>query len=76
MVFNVGSGKETSVNDLIRHIELVFERKLNVEHLESRDEIRKIVSNVDQINNYIGWRPRSSMNSGLKDVQKWLQNTL
>ena len=76
-VFNVGSGKETSVNMLDKHISRISESSLSPIHIDRRDidNIRRRVLNIEKIRRILRWIPNTSLRAGLHKTYEWLCST-
>ncbi len=66
-VFNVGSGKSYSFNEVIEKIEKILLRKLNLQYEEdSENFIEEITADISKLNNEIKWNPKMSFDDGLQ----------
>jgi len=66
-VINIGSGVETSVNDLIALIEEVTGRKAHVLYNEEQSGgVRRLVADVEKAERLLGFRPQKSLSEGLR----------
>lgn len=64
--FNVGTGQETSVNELARTLMRVSGREVPVEHAEARrGEVLHSCLDVSRLRS-TGWSPRTTLEDGLK----------
>lgn len=74
-VFNVGSGKETSINELAKLIIEITHKKVTPKHIERRDidNIRRRVLNIEKIRRMLRWIPKTSLKDGLYLTYQWLQ---
>jgi len=75
-IFNVGSGKEYSVVDLIIMIGNILGRELKVEKKDERVrnvERMHLVSNISKIKKLIGWKPKLNLEEALLDTAKYYQ---
>ena len=73
-VFNVGTGIETSVNELGREIGRAFDivgRAPN--HIDRRDidNIRRRVVNIEKARRMLRWTPQVTLETGLKRTAEW-----
>jgi len=65
-VMNVGSGEGTSLNELLRQIEVVAGKPVPAEYLPARDvDIPRIVLDITRVKRFAGFRP-SSLETGLE----------
>ena len=67
-VFNVGTGIETSVIELVRAIAVVLSVQPEVEHIDRRDvdNIRRRVVNIEKIRRMLRWSPQVTLEAGLR----------
>ncbi len=66
--FNVGSGKETSVNELIDIFSKILNKKIDVEHTDrTKGQIRNIYMDISKIKKY-GFEPKVDLMSGIKNL--------
>jgi UDP-glucose 4-epimerase len=74
-VYNVGTGRETSVNQLARLIAENTGSSLAPVHLDKRDidNIRRRVLNVEQIRRDLRWVPSVTIEEGLRSTHAWLR---
>lgn len=76
-VFNVGTGVETSVNDLVDVISRVTGRPLRAEHIDRRDvdNIRRRVVNIEKIRRMLRWAPQVTLERGIERTVEWFEST-
>ena len=76
-VFNVGTGIETSVNDLAEAIGRASGRELVVEHIDRRDidNIRRRVVNIEKIRHMLRWAPQVTLGRGLEQTVRRFEET-
>jgi NAD dependent epimerase/dehydratase len=78
-VFNVGSGRETSIGDLARMILALLDSSADVE-LDAqrlrppRSEVERLVCNNDKAKAVLSWEPRTSLEGGLERTIEWMKN--
>ena len=66
-IFNVGSGKSYSFNEVIKKIEDISMERLHLEYEENKENfIEEITADISKINNKIKWFPKISFDEGLK----------
>jgi UDP-glucose 4-epimerase len=71
-VFNVGADTPYSVNTLARLVAEVFDKKLDVLHLEARNEVQHAFSSHDKIKRVSGRSTSTSLEDGLKRMAEWV----
>jgi len=76
-VFNVGSGKETSVNRMAKYIIQITGKSVSAVHIDRRDidNIRRRVLNIEKIRRVLRWIPVTSLKQGLQLTYEWLSLT-
>ncbi len=76
-VFNVGTGVETSVNDLVDVISRVTGRPLQAEHIDRRDvdNIRRRVVNIEKIRRMLRWAPQVTLERGIGQTVEWFEKS-
>ncbi|ABW28599.1 NAD-dependent epimerase/dehydratase family protein [Acaryochloris marina] len=67
--FNIGSGQEYSVQEVVEAFELAINEKIQIEVDPAR--IRKVerqhlCADISKLKEYIGWKPRVDLKSGIK----------
>ena len=73
MVFNLGTGTETKITELIDILAAVFNKKITVTHIDRRDidNIRRRVLNIELIRTRLRWQPQIGLREGLKRTVAW-----
>jgi len=73
-VFNVGSGKETSINELVRVMMEIIGYQNSIVYIDKRDidNIRRRVVNIEKIRRVLRWVPTTTLGKGLEETYKWL----
>lgn len=73
-VFNIGTGIETSVNDLIDILSKTAEKNIVHEHDKARpgDVLRNVLNN-DRARSAINWHPEVSLEQGIKRTFEYFQ---
>jgi len=73
-VFNVGSGKETSINELITLMIELTGLPISVVYIDKRDidNIRRRVLNIEKIRRVLRWEPTVTLKNGLEKTYDWL----
>ena len=71
--FNVGTGKETSVNDLVALMQEIVNQEIIAEHIEERKgEVRNIFLDVSKIEK-LGFKPKHGLRGEIESVLEWMR---
>ncbi len=76
-VYNVGTGREVSVNQLAHLIIEVTGAGVQPEYIDRRDidNIRRRVVNIEKIRRELRWLPSCTIEQGLRRTYQWLKET-
>ncbi len=76
MVFNIGSGMETSVVTLAEEIGLAMGKEVEIRHVDRRDidNIRRRVLNIERIRSRLRWQPKTTLREGIRRTVEWWQS--
>jgi UDP-glucose 4-epimerase len=71
--FNVGTGIESSVNELAKGIGVALGKPVDVRHIDRRDidNIRRRVVNIEKARRMLRWTPQITMERGLAETAEW-----
>ena len=73
-VFNLGTGKGSSVLEVIQSFEKVSGQKLNYKIVGRRaGDVIEAYANTDQANNVLGWKAEHTLDETLSSAWKWEQ---
>jgi UDP-glucose 4-epimerase len=72
-VFNIGSGRETSLLDLAKALLRAMDSSLSVEFGPERavNGVTRRLASIDAAGDVLGWKPESDLESGLRDLVSW-----
>jgi len=72
-IYNVGTGREVTINYLARCVAELFAIPLVVEHIDRRDidNIRRRVMNIERIRRELRWVPATTLEEGLRKTKEW-----
>jgi UDP-glucose 4-epimerase len=72
-VFNVGTGIETSVNELAAIVGKVADRPIVLDHIDRRDidNIRRRVLNIEKARRMLRWTPQTTLEAGMRATAEW-----
>jgi UDP-glucose 4-epimerase len=78
-VFNLGSGRRLSINDLARHALAVFGQRPSpetVRHAPARSgEQRHVEADITAAGHALSWKPRAPFEAGLAATYEWARST-
>jgi len=75
--FNIGTGVETSLNQLLAAFELVVGHPVAREYALARaGEVQRIALNAEKARHELGWKPSVSLEDGLAQTLAWVRQTL
>lgn len=76
-VYNVGTGREVSVNQLARSIIEITGARVEPAYIDRRDidNIRRRVVNIEKIRRELRWLPSCTVEQGLRRTYQWLKET-
>jgi UDP-glucose 4-epimerase len=74
-VFNIASGKETSITDLGEIIFSFVGKDFEPERKPERpQDIRRSVASIEKAERILGWRPQVFLEEGLKKTLEWVKS--
>ncbi|MDP6739684.1 MAG: SDR family NAD(P)-dependent oxidoreductase [Planctomycetota bacterium] len=72
-VLPVGTGVNTSINDLVRELEEIHGSPLTITRTEPRKGEQAAIHDVSHTARVLGWTPAISLQSGLQATYEWFQ---
>jgi len=69
--YNIGSGKETSVNQLFNMLHRLIGKGKNRHSAQRTGDIRNMVYNISKAKKELKWAPKTSLAKGLKETMAW-----
>lgn len=73
-ILNIGTGTETSVNDLVRSLSRIVGRELPSRHGPGRPgEQRRSALDAAQAKQVLGWEPTPDLQAGLERTFRWFE---
>lgn len=77
-IYNVGTGSETSVNELVATILRIHGSDLVPQYIDRRDidNIRRRVLNIEKLRRELRWGPTVTLEDGLRRTHQWLLSTM
>lgn len=72
LTYNIGTGKESSVNNLYQKLATIIQFKHPPSYSEPREgEVRRISLNPAKTQKELGWRAKTHLEEGLRTTVKW-----
>jgi UDP-glucose 4-epimerase len=74
-VFNVGTGKETSINELVQKIIRITGSRAKPQYIDRRDidNVQRRVFNIEKSRRILRWVPAKTLENGLAETYSWLK---
>jgi UDP-glucose 4-epimerase len=74
LFLNIGTGIETSVNELAESLKTQFSSNLNPVYHDAREgELQRSVLDNTKARKLLNWEPQYDLNSGMLEVRNWLK---
>ncbi len=74
--YNIGTGVETSVNELVRQLGAALGAEVVPAHAEKRaGEVRRSALSFEAVHNELGWKPEVDLEQGLELTVNWFNNS-
>lgn len=75
-IFNIGTGKETSINALWKEIKKLTKSRQNpVYHQPRNGDIRRSFASIVKAEKLLGYKPRYALEDGLRETIEWIKET-
>jgi len=80
-VYNIGSGREISIGELVQKIIDLLGRHVEIVQDEQRvrpekSEVERLLCNADKAKALTGWKPQYTLEDGLKETIEWMENNM
>lgn len=73
-IFNVGSGKGYSLNDILEACQRVTQEQPVVQYLEGRAfDVPVNILSIEQVQEVLGWQPSTGLEEGILATWEWLR---
>jgi nucleoside-diphosphate-sugar epimerase len=75
-IFQLGTGVETSVNQLVDHLKQVTDLPVNVVYEpERKGEIKRNFASMEKIKKWLGYEPEFHLKKGLEETWEWFKQS-
>ncbi len=76
---NLGTGRETSIRDVVNAVERILGRQVEVEEDAERrrapdSEVERLVADAKLAGELLGWRPHVTLEEGLERTIEWIRS--
>ncbi|MDQ6795902.1 MAG: NAD-dependent epimerase/dehydratase family protein [Chloroflexota bacterium] len=76
-LFQVGTGRETTINQLAAAVERAVGRPLDIRRADARQgDVRRNVARVDKAADRLGYRAAASLDDGLARTARWFETAI
>lgn len=76
-LFNIGSGKAISLRELVRIVEEITNKKLNIRWSgDSKHEIKYACADIERARKVLKWNPKTTLKKGLEKTINWMKNCM
>lgn len=72
-LFNAGTGKDITVNDLAKKIATDPKRIKHVPHIHPQSEIPKLQCDPSKAMKVLGWKPKVTLDQGIDRLRRWFK---
>jgi nucleoside-diphosphate-sugar epimerase len=77
MVFNIGTGRRHTLNDLLRSLSTILGRQLEPEYANARvGDVRHSQAGIEKAQRFLGFEPRVSFQEGLERTVAWFRKSV
>jgi nucleoside-diphosphate-sugar epimerase len=76
-VFNIGGGSRVTVNEVIRSLESILQRKARLNYIaEQKGDVRHTSADTSKARRLLGYQPQVTLTQGLEREAAWMQKSL
>ena len=78
-VFNIGSGRQTQLEDVVKIVEKILRKKLYIEwssHLTNQEEPKRWQADIQKAKNKLYWKPKTDLYEGLEKTVNWFRENI
>lgn len=75
-ILNAGFGSDVSIDDLAVMICKDQKRMTHVEHHHPQSEIQKLVCDYSKAKKLLNWKPKTSLEEGIKKTENWINSQI
>jgi len=71
-IFNIGSGKGVSINELAKHMISISNKNLDIKHGEEKNEIKFSKADISLAKKVLNYNPKIEFKNGINDLMKFV----
>jgi len=71
-IFNIGSGKSVSINELAKHMISISNKNLDIKHVEEKNEIKFSNADISLAKKVLNYNPKIEFKNGINDLMKFV----
>jgi len=71
-IFNIGSGKSVSINELAKHMISISNKNLDIKHGEEKNEIKFSKADISLAKKVLNYNPKIEFKNGINDLMKFV----
>lgn len=73
LVLNIGTGAETTLNQILKIVEAISGKKIDRNYLPGRKvDVNRSSLDVSKASTYLGWEPKESLVTGIQKTFDWM----
>ena len=75
-VFNIGSGRSETVNELLEKINKILNKNIKPKHAPQRPgDVKYSLADISKVKKFLGYSPKHGLEEGLKETIKWFRHS-
>ncbi|OPJ63286.1 dTDP-glucose 4,6-dehydratase [Clostridium oryzae] len=74
-ILNAGTGRDITINELAKLISSGRSEINHIKHIHPQSEIMKLLCNYSKAEKYLGWKPKYTLEQGVKETEQWIKQT-
>ena len=76
-VYNISSGKRISVNELVKKIEEIMNKPINIKYIENQmGDVSHTLADITKARSELGYEPETTLEEGIKKHVEWVKSII
>ena len=76
-IFNVGGGNATTLDNLVKIIESLLEKKAIIQNIpRDLSDVEHSLADITKISKILNWQPKYNIEQGVRETGKWFLDNL